>query len=573
MKNRFALAGLLLAIGISAASAQSGVAVKQSGNVTPNTVPWWITSGVIGSGVTAVDSPISSFGATGPICSNSARQASGAWNSLCFQANTGSAATISLQNYGTASAQSLNLVINGQTFILPGGFGRERLSGARTYYVRVSGSDTNCSGLANVDDPNSGPLPRACAFATPQKPISVLLKSVDLSGFSVTIDMTGSFTTGILAAGVFVGSGNSVVGGASSVIVTSTVGASITTTDADAIAATEGAVLTVGGGNITLSTTGSKGNCLSAYNGGSIVQGIVTYGPAAGGHIQAGWIQTPSGLLPGPGTIYIANNYTIAGSAIFHWHVPTEGSVIKVEPGITVTITGTPAFSGFFAGITKGFINSTAPGVTFVGSATGPRFLIHNAGVITGLPTLPGSTPGTIAGLGTIATQVSEADTYTGIGNILGLVNPPLAAPVAGQVGAWFDSTGLRFHDIDTTGKIGTTVIGDAGAANNFITAIDPNTGVISKAQPTLSNLGGAGTGVLTALAINVGSIGAFVVNGGGAVAVAGLPTCNTAAKGAKYFVTDSNAASFTAGIGAVVAAGGSTNVPVVCDGTNWRIG
>lgn len=42
--------------------------------------------------------------------------------------------------------------------------------------------------------------------------------------------------------------------------------------------------------------------------------------------------------------------------------------------------------------------------------------------------------------------------------------------------------------------------------------------------------------------------------------------------KNQRKFVTDSNAA-FTAGIGAIVAAGGSNNVPVFSDGTNWRIG
>lgn len=56
-------------------------------------------------------------------------------------------------------------------------------------------------------------------------------------------------------------------------------------------------------------------------------------------------------------------------------------------------------------------------------------------------------------------------------------------------------------------------------------------------------------------------------------VAVASLPTCNSGAAGSHAAVTDSNAASFTAGIGAVVANGGSTKVPVYCDGTNWRIG
>lgn len=54
---------------------------------------------------------------------------------------------------------------------------------------------------------------------------------------------------------------------------------------------------------------------------------------------------------------------------------------------------------------------------------------------------------------------------------------------------------------------------------------------------------------------------------------VGALPAAAGGNKGGRMFVTDSNAASFTAGIGAVVAAGGTTNVPVVSDGTNWRIG
>lgn len=54
---------------------------------------------------------------------------------------------------------------------------------------------------------------------------------------------------------------------------------------------------------------------------------------------------------------------------------------------------------------------------------------------------------------------------------------------------------------------------------------------------------------------------------------VGALGTCDASTKAFRKFVTDSNAASFTAGIGAVVAAGGTTNVPVTCDGTNWRIG
>ena len=56
------------------------------------------------------------------------------------------------------------------------------------------------------------------------------------------------------------------------------------------------------------------------------------------------------------------------------------------------------------------------------------------------------------------------------------------------------------------------------------------------------------------------------------AVAVAALPVAATAGAGARAAVTDSNA-TLTAGIGAVVAAGGANVVPVFCDGAAWRIG
>lgn len=43
--------------------------------------------------------------------------------------------------------------------------------------------------------------------------------------------------------------------------------------------------------------------------------------------------------------------------------------------------------------------------------------------------------------------------------------------------------------------------------------------------------------------------------------------------EGMRASVTDSNAVSFTAGIGSIVAGSGTTHVPVYYDGTNWRIG
>jgi len=54
------------------------------------------------------------------------------------------------------------------------------------------------------------------------------------------------------------------------------------------------------------------------------------------------------------------------------------------------------------------------------------------------------------------------------------------------------------------------------------------------------------------------------------AYTVGTLPAAGTA--GLRAYVTDANA-TFTAGIGAVVAAGGANVVPVFDDGVNWRIG
>lgn len=51
---------------------------------------------------------------------------------------------------------------------------------------------------------------------------------------------------------------------------------------------------------------------------------------------------------------------------------------------------------------------------------------------------------------------------------------------------------------------------------------------------------------------------------------VATLPSAGN--KGARSFVSDATA-TLTAGIGAIVAGTGANNVPVVADGTNWRIG
>jgi hypothetical protein len=68
------------------------------------------------------------------------------------------------------------------------------------------------------------------------------------------------------------------------------------------------------------------------------------------------------------------------------------------------------------------------------------------------------------------------------------------ASPSAAHLAIFGDSTDLRFHDKNAAGTIGTTVVADAGAANNFLTAISA-AGIVSKAQPAASNLSNGVTG------------------------------------------------------------------------------
>lgn len=121
MRMRLAL---VLALLSSAALAQTSV--RQSGTVTPNQVPWWITSGVIGGGVTSADSPISSFGVTNSggqgICVNSDRITAVGRNTLCLGvATAGSPAQLIVQNYGTAAPLGFQFVINGSVITPAGG--------------------------------------------------------------------------------------------------------------------------------------------------------------------------------------------------------------------------------------------------------------------------------------------------------------------------------------------------------------------------------------------------------------------------------------------------------------------
>lgn len=278
---------------------------------------------------------------------------------------------------------------------------RRSLFGNLVLYVRADGSDSN-SGFANT---------AAGAFLTIQKAVDTVLNKLDLNGFDVTINVaSGTYTGAVVIARPFVGKGTVTIQG--NYVTPSNV--VISTTSASCFTVTNGASVQIGG--MKLQTT-TSGDCINSTTGAYVASIQNEFGACAGQHINAG-----------TGIVLLSGDYTISGGAVSHWHVGGNSGLITMGT-LTITLTGTPAFSAYFAGVSQGCIVCT--GVTFSGSATGKRFLTHHNGVIkcTGqaLSYFPGSTDGEASDGGIyLGTQNAPAGIDGEVGYASGDYIPPL---------------------------------------------------------------------------------------------------------------------------------------------------
>lgn len=492
--------GIVLSLFVTTAFAQSGVAVKQSGNVTPNQVPWWVTSGVIGGGVSSADSPVTSFGVTNNggngICIASDRITAVGRNLLCLGASTAGSATISLQNYGTASPQALCFIVNGLPICFGGGSSGSGFvtaalpttTGAVTCWTNASGNLSDCSSgpatlLGNpgatgskaapftiqglpargAPDANNDKIPLynfatgALDYVTPGQIASAATAGVaSLAGVTgaILIDnslvMNGS-TLGTARArltgdlNLFVRTdGND----SNSCLVNNAGGACLTMPAAvtkafnnfdsqghdinvNVASGTYTACVTVNGqlfGGGTLNFVGNAtpsndfidvANCdafsidhaarvsisgfkIRTVGSGSHIRnndssytliGNMEFGATAESHIS-----NQSGS-----TVFAFTGYTVSGGGISHIHA--TGASITVMVG-AIAYTGTPNFSAYNIGI-AGFSNVDFSGATMSGSATGPRFAVHDFAELNMPPTadltyIPGSVAGLIADFGLV---------------------------------------------------------------------------------------------------------------------------------------------------------------------------
>jgi hypothetical protein len=248
---------------------------------------------------------------------------------------------------------------------------REVLAANRTYYVRTDGSDSN-TGLANT---------AGGAFLTIQKAYDVAC-SLDMGGYTVTIQIgDGTYTGGLSIDKPWVGGNLTIQGnsGTPANVVVSTSGNCVTCTIAIP------GVFTIK----DMKLTSSAASCIEHFSIGVLKFSNLNFGSAASFHISS---NTAGGNVQG-------SSYAITGGAAIHW-ASIGGGTVECK-NITITLTGTPAFSFKFAVVTQGLGNIRCEGNTFSGSATGTRYLAEQNGVIFtnggGANYLPGDAAGSTA--------------------------------------------------------------------------------------------------------------------------------------------------------------------------------
>jgi hypothetical protein len=263
---------------------------------------------------------------------------------------------------------------------------RERLTAARTYYVRADGNDAN-TGLVNS---------AGGAFLTAQKAANVIKDTLDLAGFVVTVQYgDGTYTGGVIIQGFCVGQQNY----SSIVFQGNNAAPANVTVHTTALGwcfyARSGAQFTVKDLKVQTTTSGS---CIrSVFPGSIVICRSLNFGPCAFNHVDASF-QAYLSLNNG-------DPYTISGGAVRHMQA-THNGMIDASAGATITLTGTPAFSQEFVGADLGGVVQ-AVGNTYSGAATGKRYEITtNANIITGgggANYFPGNVAGTNDGTGTYA--------------------------------------------------------------------------------------------------------------------------------------------------------------------------
>lgn len=257
---------------------------------------------------------------------------------------------------------------------------RKQLTADLSIYVSPTGNDTNNSGLA-LSSP----------FLTLQRAWNYIISTLDLNGFNVTVNVAnGTYSGGLNARGSVagLGTGNTVsfvgnVGSPGSVI--------ISTTNAHAISAQNGANFNISG--FQLQATGTLGGAaasgiLSTVSSNVTINGAMIFGACTGFHLWA----TQAALITGN-----AITYTVSGSSQGHLAASGSGSIVLLGP--TINVSGTLSFSIAFASAGNlALVSVTGSAINVSGTVTGTRYSVTSNSVISTSGGGANVFPGTVAG-------------------------------------------------------------------------------------------------------------------------------------------------------------------------------
>lgn len=122
--------------------------------------------------------------------------------------------------------------------------------------------------------------------------------------------------------------------------------------------------------------------------------------------------------------------------------------------------------------------------------------------------------PFTVNGLLTVTGNLAVGGAIIDANGILATNIVAPATPAAGTTRIYVDSTQKVLTFKNDAGTVGNAVVPSTCAANQFGVSVSA-AGVFGCAQPAVANISGFGTGVATALGINIGSAGAFTTFNG----------------------------------------------------------
>jgi hypothetical protein len=241
---------------------------------------------------------------------------------------------------------------------------RERLTANRNYYVNASTGNNSNTGLSS-----------GAAFATIQKAIDTVAQ-LDLGIYNVDINLADGTYGGFTATGSWLGSGRVFVVGntatPANVVINSTV-----------VVSTYCLIQLSG-----MELRNAAGNVLTAFNKAAVTFGsAIRFGATNSLHVYA---DTGSSIVFGA-------NYSIVGNAVYHLYL-ANGAICQCA-GLTVTLTGTPAFTVFALATELADIQIFSN--TYSGAATGTRYSVSMNSVINtaggGATYLPGNVAGATA--------------------------------------------------------------------------------------------------------------------------------------------------------------------------------